>query len=494
MMNLNSIRCRLGLVALFVLVVAVVLFAPARAHGQGHYWAASYGAGSHDVSWTINPTSDGGCAVGGWTTSFGAGARDFWVLKLGPDGAVQWQKTYGGRGEEAADLVFPTSDGGYAVTGYATSFGGFDVWVLKLDASGAIQWQKTYGGSKEDEAVSIQETLDGGYIVAGETQSFGAGDWDLWILKLDAAGAIQWQKTYGGPGVDKCSADPIVQTTDGGYVVTGLTESFGAGGTDVWVLKLDENGVIQWQKTYGGGGNEEAHAMRQTLDGGYVVAAFGNSFGLGQLDVWILKLDTNGAVQWQKAVGGDGTETVWSVHQTSDGGCVVTGGTESFGAGQEDLWLLKLGQDGVVQWQKTYGGRGDDVGESVRQTSDGGYWVGGATTSFGVGGLDLWVLRLDAEGSIPGCNLGVSSNASIGDTRVQAVDCRAIVSESRATVKDTQVGAANTSARVNFQCRYEPTPTPTHTATPTATCTATPTPVYRIYLPAMLKSWPRSGV
>jgi hypothetical protein len=475
----------LAFVSVFLVLVCYTILKPATMRAGDNCWAATYGGRSWEEAWSITATSDGGCAVAGWTYSFGAGDDDFWALKLASDGTVQWEKTYGGHGDDAADLIIETSDGGYALTGYTASFGagGLDVWVLKLTADGSIQWQKTYGGPADDEAVSVQETLDGGYVVAGETQSYGAGDWDIWILKLSASGAIEWQHTYGGRGRETCSADPIVQTLDGGYVVTGHTASFGAGNSDVWVLKLDENGAIQWQKTYGGRGYEEAHAIRQTVDGGYAVAAFTSTFGAGDWDVWVLKLDQSGAVLWQKTFGGQGRDVTWSVHQTADGGCVVTGGTASFGAGGDDAWVLKLDHNGAVDWQKTYGGREDDEGESVRQSPDGGYWVGGGTASFGAGGLDFWVLRLDPQGSVPGCALGVSSDATIRNTSVVGVNSTCTVSESAATVSDTRVSAVSSAATVRVQCVYQPTPTPTVTLTPPPT----PTPSYGIYLPMIKK-------
>jgi len=484
MRSVRASKCVLALVAMCLLLICHAILDPPTMRAQVGYWAATYGGRSGESAWSINPTADGGCAVAGWSYSFAQGDDDFWVLKLSQDGAVQWQKSYGGYDDDAADLIYPTSDGGYIVTGYSASFGGLDAWVLKLDQNGNIQWQKAYGGRDEDETVSVQETLDGGYVLAGETTSFGAGNWDVWILKLTASGAIQWQKTYGGRGTEKCSADPIVQTSDGGYVVTGYTASFGAGHSDVWVLKLDENGAVQWQKTYGGAGYEEAHAMRQTLDGGYVVAGFTDSFGSDDdWDVWILKLDPHGAVMWQKTFGGPGNDVTWSVHQTSDGGCIVAGSTESFGAGQRDAWLLKLSENGAVQWQKTYGGQGREEGESVRQTDDGGYWVGGGTQSFGAGLYDFWVLRLDPQGSIPGCALGVNSNATGQNTTVVGVSCSATVSNSGASARDTHVSAVNSAATVRVQCVYQPTLTPTVTLTPTRT----PTPVYRIYLPMIRK-------
>ena len=465
------------IVACGLLLVSAWLLWPASSRAQGDQWAKTYGWSSSEVAWSVGLTSDGGCVVAGWTYSSGAGEADFWALKLRADGTVEWKKTYGGPGWEWADLISQTDDGGYALTGETTSFGagGGDVWALKLDAGGEVQWEKAFGGRADDLAVSMLQTQDGGYVVAGETKSFGAGDWDAWVLKLDATGGVQWQKTYGGTGWDSSSADPIEQTTDGGYVLTGRTSSFGAGGFDIWVLKLDADGAIQWQKTYGGYADDEAHAIRQTADGGYAVAGFTRSFGAGGLDVWVLKLDASGAVQWQETLGGRDGDRCWSVCATSDGGCIIAGDTASYGAGAHDVWMLKLSADGTLQWQRTYGGHQSEWGEAVRQTADGGYYVAGGTQSFGVGYTDLWVLKLDPQGRIPGCALGVSSDATIRYTEVTGVDCNAVPADSDAIVTVSQATVRESAAVVHTQCKAGPTATPTHTRTPTHTLTPTTT-------------------
>jgi hypothetical protein len=228
-------------------------------------------------------------------------------LKLDGSGNVVWQKTYGGTGQDGASAIAPTSDGGYVVAGSTNSFGASDdVWVLKLDGQGNVVWQKTYGGTSFDAASAIVPTSDGGYVVTAEAVSFwvsGAGASDVWVLKLDGSGNVVWQKAYGGTGIDAARA--IAPTSDGGYVVAGVTSSFGAGDFDVWVLKLDGQGNVVWQKTYGGAGRDGASAIAPTSDGGYVVAGSTNSFGAGASDVWVLKLDGSGNVVWQKTYGGD---------------------------------------------------------------------------------------------------------------------------------------------------------------------------------------------
>ncbi|MEK7368684.1 MAG: hypothetical protein AABZ62_03380 [Planctomycetota bacterium] len=201
-----------------------------------------------------------------------------------------------------------------------------DIWVLKLKADGTVEWQKTYGGDRRDVALSIQQTGDGGYVAAGWTDSFGAGlgDWDSWVLKLRSDGTVEWQKTYGGDkGDEEEEALSIKQTSEGGYIVAGSTGSFGVGSSDIWVLKLRVDGSIEWQKTYGGIEWDEADSIQQTSDGGYIVAGDTGSFGPifeESSDIWILKLRADGTVEWQKIYGREYDDGARSVQQTRDGG------------------------------------------------------------------------------------------------------------------------------------------------------------------------------
>jgi hypothetical protein len=207
-------------------------------------------------------------------------------------------------------------------------------------------WAKTYGGTGSEHVGSVQLTSDNGYILAGHTSSFGAGLIDGWVLKLDSSGVVQWQKTYGGSSHD--FAESVQLTSDNGYIVTGRTESFGAGDSDAWLLKLDSSGIVQWQKTYGGTGYEGDTLIQQTSDNGHILAGRTDSFGAGFYDIWLLKLDSSGVVQWQKTYGGTGYEKVRSVQQTNDGGYIVTARTHSFGAGGSDILLLKLDSNGNI--------------------------------------------------------------------------------------------------------------------------------------------------
>ncbi|MHA2615669.1 MAG: InlB B-repeat-containing protein [bacterium JZ-2024 1] len=366
-----------------------------------------------------------------------------------------WARTYGGAYWDTAEFIQQTSDGGYIVAGDTNTFsaGDDEIWVLKLDANGNILWQKTYGTARLDEVESIQQTSDGGYIVAGRTFSFAAGLDDIWVLKLDANGNVLWQKTYGG--TDSDGASSIQQTSDGGYIVAGVTKSFGGGSWNIWVLKLDANGNVLWQKTYGGPYNDWAYSLQQTSDGGYIVAGSTYSFGAGSDDIWVLKLDADGNVLWQKTYGGADGDGAYSIQQPSDGGYIVAGSTYSFGAGSDDIWVLKQDADGNVLWQKTYGGTGSDRASSIQQTSDGGYIVAGSTYSFGAGFGDIWVLKLDANGNIFGCtpdNLVGTSNATPEDSSVSPQNTSAFLSSPSATITDTSAVPHDTTASTEVQC------------------------------------------
>jgi len=344
-------------------------------------------------------TSDGGYAIGGTTTSFGAGLSDAYLVKLDANGNLQWTKTIGGKYFEDGYALIQTSDGGYAIAGQTNSFGagGYDVYLVKLDAHGNLQWTKTIGGKKDDVGLmSLIQTSDGGYAIAGATNSFGAGNGDVYVIKLDAKGNLQWTKTIGGPGDE--IGHSLIQTSDGGYAIAGSTTSFGAGGLDVYVVKLDASGNLQWTKTIGGPKDDWGSSLIQTSDGGYAIAGSTTSFGAGGLDVYVVKLDANGNLQWTKTIGGKKEDAGISLIQTSDGGYAIVGYTQSFGAGGEDVYLVKLDANGNLQWTKTIGGENDDRGFSLIQTSNGGYAITGSTESFDARGRDVYVIKLDSNG------------------------------------------------------------------------------------------------
>lgn len=384
-------------------------------------WARTYGGILNGGAKSIQQTDDGGYIVAGYDTSLlGPTGYDFWILKLSSSGRTEWQKTYGGNGPDRALSIQQTIDGGYVIAGYISpsTLAERGFCVLKLDSAGDIEWQRAYGGSDEDWPTSIQQTSDGGYIIAGITTSFGAGDYDFWILKLSASGDIEWQKAYGGSSFD--SAQAIQQTSDGGFIIAGYTSSFGAGGSDIWILKLNHLGDIEWQRTYGGAGSEWTDSIQQTTDGGYIVSGYTSSFDNGTGDIWVLKLFPSGDIDWQRVFKGNSADGAHSVQQTDDSGYIVAGFTESFGGGRRDVWVLKLSSFGNVEWERAYGNSGDDWAHSIQQTGDGGYIIAGKTIGLlGAGSGDFLIIKLDSSGNIERVpELVHSSNAEVFDTAV----------------------------------------------------------------------------
>ncbi len=286
--------------------------------------------------------------------------------------------------------------------------------MLKLDSSGDVLWQKTYGGTGSDRVNSIHETPDGGCIIAASTDSSGAGGYDIWILKLNSNGNISWHRTYGGSAEDEAYA--IDQTSDGGYIVTGTTLSFGVGGKDVVALKLQNDGDIDWMKTYGGFDYDYSYAVTETSAGDYIAAGYSLSFS-ANADIWVVKLDSAGDVIWERRFGGGGLDQAYSVEQTTDGRCVVTGSTQSFGAGARDVLVFELDENGDITWQQTIGGVLDEYAYSIYRTfPDDGYSIVGRSASFGTSDSGVSVLKLDNLGEIADCDVVATSTLNSFNT------------------------------------------------------------------------------
>jgi hypothetical protein len=390
-----------------------------RTSPETSYWAMTYGGSQLDAAYAIQQTTDGGYIVAASTNSSGAGADDFWVFKLNSTGGVVWSNTYGGTSYDDPTCIQQTTDGGYIVAGTTYSFSGLgapSAWILKLDSNGGIIWENMYGGSGFDEINSIQQnTTDGSYIVAGTTNS-GLPGYEAWVMKLSSTGSVVWSNTYGTGKYDDTAYS--VGIANGSYVVAGSTNQFDSGGYDhAWVMKLNSTGGVIWQNTYGGSGNDEAYSVQQTTDGGYIVAGSTNSTNsAGYDDFWVFKLNSTGGVAWSYTYSDTNYDDAYSIQQTTDGGYIVGGTTYSISTGLGSFWLLKLNQEGIVDWQNTYGGSNDNElinSGCVQQTSDGGYIAAGTTDSFGVGIYNVWVIKLEGDGSITwGSGSGASTSAT----------------------------------------------------------------------------------
>lgn len=363
------------------------------AKAEGHNGAQTY----DKIYPVVIPTSDGGFLLAGDTSSYGAGSNDAYLVKTDANGEMQWQRTYGGPLNESACVVCPTNDGGYALACITNSYGagGHDAWLLKTDADGNLQWNKTYGGTNEDGAYIVVQTADEGYFIVGYTKSFGAGNEDAWLIKTDSAGNMLWNKTYGGTSLDGVGG--LILTADGGYMLVGYTASFG--GFKGWLIKTDTSGNMLWNKTYSVASMCWFDLGIQTADGGYAIA--GKTFPTAYGDAWLVKTDSDGNMLWNKTYGGTGDDQGFCVMQMDDGGYLVQGMTASFGAGGVDGWLFRTDSSGNMLWNKTYGGAGTEFMDEIMQTSDGGYIMAGFTDSFGAGSTDLWLIKTDELGVVP---------------------------------------------------------------------------------------------
>lgn len=405
----------------------------------------------------LSQTSDGGYIVIGTTESFGVGGEDMWVVKLLSNGEIEWQKSYGGSLDDQAKSIQQTPDGGYLAVGNTNSYGVGcggtcgGIWILKLNSSGGIQWQKAYGwsGGWTGQPFSFQQSEDGGYVVLGMTNQFDEEHGDFVVLKLNSSGEMTWAKTYGGDNGEE--ARSIQRTKDGGYIVAGATTSFvthenekncsGGSPGNAWILKLSSTGVIEWQKAYGGSGCDTAHTIRETSDGGYIVAGDTDLDGTTtEMNAWVFKLTSNGNVDWSKTYGDFGFPA-WSIEQTSDGGYIVGGPL-----------IMKLDPSGQVEWQKIYGGSFKNFTMSVK-IIEGGYVVLGYTELFGAGNGDFWIFTLDTNGNKACCNLGCSAqNMGVKPGPISSVISVAEINAPEFTITNTSAVGKVSSAIINTQC------------------------------------------
>jgi len=362
-------------------------------------WDKTFGGSEYNSGSSVQQTGDGGYIIAGYKGSYETGEMDVWLIKTDSKGNKDWDKALGGNGNDAGSSAWQTSDGGYIVIGTTESYGAgeADVWLVKTDSTGNKEWDSTFGGSEDDSGSAVQQTSDGGYIVVGNTWSYGDGDSDIWLIKTDSEGNKEWDRAFGGSGSDMGFS--VQQTGNGGYIIAGYTDSYGAGEDDVWLIKTDFNGNKEWDKTFGGSGMDAGRSVRQTGDGGYIIAGSTYSYGAGSLDVWLIKTDSDGNKEWDGTFGGSDSDVGGLVRQTSDGGYIVSGETESYGAGGSDIWLIKTDSNGNKEWDKTIGGSEDDFGISIWQTGNGGYIAVGRTYSYGTGNGDVWLIKLSSEPS-----------------------------------------------------------------------------------------------
>jgi hypothetical protein len=408
-------------------------------------WQKCFGGPNYDATLSLVKIAGGGFFTVGYSSSTSGdisqnnGGFDFWAVKGSSNGTILWEISYGGTNTDYGTCVSQTLDNGYVLAGSSKSTNGDvtgnhgdeDFWVVKIDSTGIIQWQKSLGGSSWEDPISVKQTPDSGYIIGGLTASvngdvtghypvFGSG-LDCWVVKLNSSGNKQWAKCYGGSGGTE-GIYSITPTSDGGYVFAGFTESNDYdvsgkhGQVDYWVVKLDTAGIIEWQKCLGGSNDDWASSIVQTNDDGYIVAGFSQStdgdvtnlHGI-YADYWIVRLDSSGTLLWQKTFGGSNVDKADAIQGTSDNGFIVAGRSFSNDGDvtvhnatntTSDYWIVKLDSAGTLQWEKSLGGTGDDEAKAIEQINDSTYIVSGYSNSTdgdvtgNHGGSDIWIVQL----------------------------------------------------------------------------------------------------
>ncbi len=374
--------------------------------GFGQGWTKTFETKHQSYGRSVQQTTDGGYIITGETNSIGGDSMNVYLLKTDASGIEHWTKTFGGTDYDRGYSVQQTTDGGYIIVGETSSFGNgnghSDVYLIKTDAMGIEQWTQTFGGTDHESGYSVQQTTDGGYIIVGETHSFANGmpsvngEPTLYLIKTAANGVEQWSWAFVGTdveGVGYC----VQQTTDGGYIITGEVYS----SNDLSVIKTDANGMTQWSKTFGDSNmSDEGKSVQQTNDGGYIIVGT-YAVANGGSSVYLIKTDASGIEQWTKTFGGTDGDFGYSVQQTTDGGYIVTGSTRSFSInGNRNVYLLKTAGNGAEQWSRAFVGVGNSLGNSVQQTTDGGYIITGSTSINGDSqdSCFVYLIKTNAQG------------------------------------------------------------------------------------------------
>jgi hypothetical protein len=415
-------------------------------------WQHNYGGTQGDAAHGVWQVSDGYVFAGKTgcndeQVSGNHGEVDYWAGKITFAGALVWQLALGGSELEYCYGMSPTADGGCILIGNTNSndgdvtgnHGDFDIWVTKVSPSGALEWQRALGGTGYENAQKIIQTSDGGYVFAGGCLSHdgdaSGNPWEgsLWVVKLDADGALVWQHFYGG--TNGAGAGGLRQTADGGYIVAGGTNSTDGdvsepiGDWDVWLLKLDALGTLEWEHSYGGSLQDVSRDVELTADGGYLLYTQTYSIdgdvtgrtGVDQ-DIWVVKVDSLGNLVWENALGGNGDDFCWNgnISSTTDGGSILIGVVNSNDGdvgnyyGGDDAWVVKLNGLGDVVWERAYGGTNAELPGSIQQTGDGGYIMTCTTESVNfdvaesIGGEDIWIVKFGPEG------VGIQEGAQLG--------------------------------------------------------------------------------
>ncbi len=413
--------------------LVILVFLASFVQAQTVTWNQRIEGNSDDFLNSVELTSDGGYLAIGNTRSFGAGTGDGWVLRVDGSGKTVWQFRYGSGLRDQVQSARKIADGGFILSGFLTgnASSSADAWLLRLNSEGGIVWQRSYGGSSSDRFYSAQPLPDGGFIAAGETSSFGSGGSDAWIVRLNSAGDVVWQRTLGSSVDDGLRA--IQNTSDGGWIAGGYTSGFGAENSDAWVLRLNSEGGIVWQRKYGTSDADSLAAITQTRDKGFIFA--GSIAGAQQSDGWIVRLNPAGGSVWQRKAGNTESDRLTDVQQTADGGYITSG--ISTVEKISKTWMIRFNAGGGRLWQNFYGNAVATSSPSVRQTVDNGFILVTELLKGNGPSTDGAVFKLDRNG-----NAGQICSSLVTKSN-------SIVSAAQSTSAATTASAVNSAARVS---------------------------------------------
>ena len=382
------------LIFLFVISFSSLLFAGA----PDTLWTRTYGGEGNESGFSVQQTSDGGFIITGNTIPSGSGESSIYIIRTNTNGDTLWTKTYGGGFGAYSKSIQQTIDSGFIVSGefkQGDSSNACVACLMRINSSGDILWTKTYTRFDWSSFNSVCRTKDEGFIATGWAKSYANNNLlDVYLVRTNNIGDTLWTKTFGGDKHDQGRS--VQQVTDGGYIITGFTESFGAGSDDVYLIRTDSAGDTLWTKTYGGTNYDYGRSVDQTSDEGFVIAGDTRSFGVGQFDFYLLRTDSAGDTLWTKTYVGTAFDQGYSVNQTNDNGFIIAGATDSSNMFSY-VYLIRTNTMGEIEWTKTCGGSKEDMGLCCQQTTDGGFVVVGFTHSFGAGEGDVYLIRLDKE-------------------------------------------------------------------------------------------------
>lgn len=357
-------------------------------------WTQHFGGIHEDNAMCIRPTSGGGFIINGATDQNGNSMNDIWLIKTDENGTMLWDKTFGGEQNDFSQMCQQTTDGGFIIAGTTESYGNGmqDFWLIKTDADGNEEWNRTYGTAENDRIQFVEQCNDGGYVITGGTGNFENSNQDAWLIKTDENGNLEWQQTYGGNGNEKTYT--VHQETDGSYILAGLTSSFGNGTYDAYLIKTDSLGNESWSKTYGGPEIENAYSMQILPGEGYILAGSTKSFGAVDFDVWLIKVDGQGNEIWSHVYGTSAIDYCYSIDITKDGNFILGGLTNATDGGDFDVLVMKVSDIGDEIWTKNIGLDGDEYSIWIEETGDGGFVMAGYSNSFGNGDNDAYIVNL----------------------------------------------------------------------------------------------------